>query len=193
MRYKRSFHMPPKAKISKEMILEAAVNIVREQGHEMINARTIADRLKCSTQPVLYHFKTIDEIREAAYKIVEDYHGNYIAPKGDRGLDPLLELGLNYIRFGYEEKNLFRFLFQTNTFAGLDTNDLMSNEGLTEILKLVSAESGSSVEAAKEIFFSLFVTAHGIASLLANNAMEYEEEHFRHVLENCFNNQTEQR
>ena len=193
MRYKRSFHMPPKAKISKEMILDAAVTIVREQGHEMINARTIADRLKCSTQPVLYHFKTIDEIREAAYKIVEDYHGNYIAPKGDRGLDPLLELGLNYIRFGYEEKNLFRFLFQTNTFAGLDTNDLMSNEGLTEILKLVSAESGSSVEAAKEIFFSLFVTAHGIASLLANNAMEYEEEHFRHVLEKCFNNQTEQR
>ena len=179
--------MPPKAKINKEMIIEAAVAIVKEQGHEMINARTIADRLKCSTQPVLYYFKTIDEIRKAAYKTVEEYHGSYIMPKGDRGLDPLLELGLNYIKFGFEEKNFFRFLFQTDTFAGLDTNDLMSDEGLTEILKIVAKESGRSTEEAKEIFFNLFVAAHGIASLLANNSMEYEEDHFRRVLENCFN------
>ena len=183
--------MPPKAKINKEMILDAAVAIVREQGHEMINARTIAERLGCSTQPVLYYFKTIDEIREEAYKTVEEYHGSYIMPKGDRGLDPLLELGLNYIKFGHEEKNFFRFLFQTDTFAGLDSNDLMSDEGLTETLKLVAEESGSSIEEAKEVFFSLFVTAHGIASLLANNSMEYEEDHFRRVLEKCFNGQTE--
>ena len=145
--------MPPKAKINKEMILDAAVAIVREQGHEMINARTIAERLGCSTQPVLYHFKTIDEIREAVYKTVEEYHGSYIRPKGDRGLAPLLELGLNYIRFGHEEKNFFRFLFQTDTFAGLDSNDLMSNEGLTETLSMVAGESGCSIEDAKEIFF----------------------------------------
>lgn len=183
--------MPPKAKITKEMILDAAVGIVKEQGHEMINARTVAEKLGCSTQPVLYHFKTIEEIREAAYEIVDGYHGSYIMPKGGRDIDPLLELGLNYIRFAHEEKNFFRFLFQTDSFAGLNTNDLMSNEALAEILKLVSAESGSSMEAAKEIFFSLFVTAHGIASLLANNSMEYEEEHFRHVLENCFNARTD--
>ena len=181
--------MPPKAKINKEMILDAAVAIVREQGHDMINARTIAERLGCSTQPVLYHFKTIDEIREAVYKTVEEYHGSYIMPKGDRGLDPLLELGLNYIRFGHEEKNFFRFLFQTDTFAGLDSNDLMSNEGLTETLSMVAGESGCSIEDAKEIFFGLFVAAHGIASLLANNSMEYEEDHFRRVLKNCFDSQ----
>ena len=44
--------MPPKAKINKEMILDAAVAIVREQGHEMINARTIAERLLYPACPV---------------------------------------------------------------------------------------------------------------------------------------------
>ena len=86
-------------------------------------------------------------------------------------------------------QDIFRFLFQTDTFAGLDSNDLMSNEGLTEILSMVAGESGCSIEDAKEIFFGLFVAAHGIASLLANNSMEYEEDHFRRVLENCFDSQ----
>ena len=56
--------MPPKPRINKQMILDASFEIVREQGHEMINARTIAEKLGCSTQPVMYHFKTIGEIRE---------------------------------------------------------------------------------------------------------------------------------
>ena len=56
--------MPPKPKINRQMILDAAFEIVREQGHEMVNARTIAEKLKCSTQPVMYHFKTMEEIRK---------------------------------------------------------------------------------------------------------------------------------
>ena len=182
--------MPPKQKISKEMILDASFQIVREQGHEMINARTIAEKLKCSTQPVMYNFKTIDEIREETYKLADEYHTGFIMPKGDKGYDPLLELGLNYIRFGYEEKNLFRFLFQTNSFAGLNVAALMSDPGLGEMLSMVSSETGCTEDEAKEGFFNLFVSAHGIASLIANNAMEYEEAVFRKVLENTFANLT---
>ena len=182
--------MPPKQKISKEMILDASFQIVREQGHEMINARTIAEKLKCSTQPVMYNFKTIDEIRAETYKLADEYHTGFIMPKGDKGYDPLLELGLNYIRFGYEEKNLFRFLFQTNSFAGLNVAALMSDPGLGEMLSMVSSETGCTEDEAREGFFNLFVSAHGIASLIANNAMEYEEAVFRKVLENTFANLT---
>ena len=178
--------MPPKPKISKQMILDASFEIVREQGHEMINARTIAEKLQCSTQPVLYNFKTIEEIREETYKLADEYHTGFIMPKGDKGYDPLLELGMNYIRFGYEEKNLFRFLFQTNSFAGLNVSVLMSDPGLSEILRMVSTKFGCTEEEAGDVFFNLFVSAHGIASLIANNSMEYEEDVFRKVLENTY-------
>lgn len=175
------------------MILDASLEIVREQGHEMINARTIAEKLGCSTQPVMYNFKTIEEIREETYKLADQYHTDFILPKGDKGYDPLLELGLNYIRFGYQEKNLFRFLFQTNSFAGLNAASLLSDPGLGEMLGMVSAGIGCSEEEARDAFFSLFVAAHGIASLIANNSMEYEEDSFRKVLENTYNNLTRQR
>ena len=182
--------MPPKPKINKKMILDASLEIVREQGHEMINARTIAERLGCSTQPVMYNFKTIEEIREETYKLADEYHTGFIMPKGDKGYDPLLELGMNYIRFGYEEKNLFRLLFQTDSFAGLNVRALMSNPGLGEMLMIVSSGFGCTEDEARDVFFQLFVSAHGIASLIANNSMEYEEGSFRRVLENTYINLT---
>ncbi len=180
--------MPPKPRINKQMILDASFEIVREQGTEMINARTIAEKLGCSTQPVMYYFNTIEEIREETYKLAEDYHTGFIMPKGDKEYDPLLQLGLNYIKFGYEEKNLFRFLFQTNSFAGLNAHALMSDPGMGEMLKMVSKGFGCTEDEARDVFFNLFISAHGIASLLANNAMEYEEDSFRKVLENTYDN-----
>ena len=46
--------MPPRAKISKEMVTDASVEIIRKYGHESLNVRAIAEYLNCSTQPVLY-------------------------------------------------------------------------------------------------------------------------------------------
>ena len=45
--------MPPKAKISKEMIVNAALEIARLTGAENINARTVSQKLNCSTQPIM--------------------------------------------------------------------------------------------------------------------------------------------
>ena len=59
--------MPPKPKITKEMIVDAAFEIARKTGAENINARTVAERLECSTQPIMYHFATIEELKKAAY------------------------------------------------------------------------------------------------------------------------------
>lgn len=55
--------MPAKAKVTKEMIVDAAFAIAREAGVENINARTVSERLHCSTQPVMYHFATMEELK----------------------------------------------------------------------------------------------------------------------------------
>lgn len=41
--------MPPKVKITKEMVLNAAFEITRVDGIEAINAKNVAAYLKCST------------------------------------------------------------------------------------------------------------------------------------------------
>jgi len=166
------------------MILDVAFQIAREDGYESINARLIADRLHCSTQPVMYNFKTIMELRQAVYQIADQYHSEYITPKGRTGMSPLLELGLNYIRFGAEEKRLFRFLFQSNQFAGKSLDALICTPETNDLLETVSAVRGCDREEAKAVFLSMFITAHGCASLVANNAMAYDEEQLIRLLKN---------
>ena len=43
--------MPAKVKVTKEMVIDAAFTVARETGAENINARTVSERLNCSTQP----------------------------------------------------------------------------------------------------------------------------------------------
>ncbi|MDE6530836.1 MAG: TetR/AcrR family transcriptional regulator [Lachnospiraceae bacterium] len=177
--------MPPKIKITKEMILDASFEIIRSKGHEHLNVRNIAEYLKCSTQPVLYNFKTVDEIREAVYRKADEYHTAYIMPE-DGDENPMLSLGLNYVRFGQEEKNLFRFLFQTNQFGGMDIATLMENPDLSDIILVISKGLDCDATEAGEMFLTFFTIAHGLASLLANNAMKYDGEQSKKMLSNVF-------
>ena len=177
--------MPPKVKITKKMVADAAFELVKTSGHENLNARTISEYLECSTQPVLYSFKTMDEIREAAYEIADGYHTRFIMPK-DTDENPMLALGLNYVRFGQEEKNLFRFLFQTDKFGGKDVAAVMSDPELSGIMEIMAGGLGVDIEQAREMFLTFFCVAHGMASLLANNSMVYDEEQCKKMLENVF-------
>ncbi len=165
--------MPPKTKITREMILGAAFEIARREGAEMVNARTVAQKLNCSTQPVLYHFKTMEELKKAVYAKADEFHSAYLAqPQGE---SPIKSIGLQYIRFGAQEKHLFRFLFQTNEFSGKSISDLTNAEEAAFIFEAIAKTSHISVEQARLLFKSLFLFAHGYASMFANNELAYDE------------------
>ena len=90
--------MPPKHRITREMILDAAYAIAREQGIELVHARTIAQQLGCSTQPVLYHFNHVEDIRREVYRMADSYHSAFLMQLSDKE-NPMISIGLNYIRF----------------------------------------------------------------------------------------------
>ena len=168
--------MPPRSKITREMIIDAAYEIVRESGEGSLNARSIADRLGCSTQPVLYVFRTMDEIRECVYQKADEYHSEYLMQTGEN-----TSIWKNYIRFSVRERNLFRFLFQSNAFSGR-IQGLIDDERLLPVLEAMSAQMGMEVKDVKKVFVAIYYPGHGIASLLANNSMEYDEEEFEAIL-----------
>lgn len=178
--------MPPKAKITKEMIVEAAFNIVQKEGVEKVTARSISEQLNCSTQPVLYYFSTVEDIKKLVYKKVDEYHTDYIMDTDTDYENPLLAIGMNYIRFAIKESNLFRFLFQSNEFSGVGMLDLLETEELLPILAVLKNELDMSMEDTKDVFSTLFIFAHGYASLYANNTMIYNELNVMKALEKIF-------
>jgi len=178
--------MPPKAKITREMIIDTVFAIAREEGIEKVTARSISERLKCSTQPILYYFSSIDEIKQVLYEKANEYHSEYIMRMDEDSEDPMQEIGVNYIRFAIEERNLFRFLFQSNVFSGAGILDLLESEELMPLFNVLQQELEVSAEEAKEIFSTLFIFVHGYASLYANNSMVYEEASVREALDKVF-------
>lgn len=167
--------MPPKTKISKKMILETAFRIVREEGNEAINARRIAECLNCSTQPVMYNFKTVEEIRQELYGMADEYHTNYIMSVEGKEDSLLLAIGLNYIRFAVREPNLFRFLFQSGFAVENNLLGIINSEELKPVLSAMQGAMGMNIEQTKEVFLTISMFAHGYASIIANNALEYDE------------------
>ncbi len=176
--------MPPKIKITREMIVEAGFELVRESGIESVSARSVAERLKCSTQPVLYSFKTVAEIKRAVYEKVDGYHTEYLM--NIRGGDILLGIGLNYIRFAITEPNLFRFLFQSGYAGKNSLLEMVSSEELLPVLSAMRQAMGMSMEKTREIFITIAMFAHGYASIIANNSLEYDENVVAAHLERAF-------
>ena len=177
--------MPPKTRITREMILEAAYAIAREHGADSINARNISQRLDCSTQPVLYHFDHVEDIRHEVYRMADSYHTSYLMQLQE-GVDPLISIGLNYIRFAAQEKPLFRLLFQSDYFANQSITDLINMPDLMPILETFRNGAQISLEQTKNIFRVLLMLVHGYASILANNTMEYNENEIISMLRMAF-------
>ena len=178
--------MPPKMRITKEMVVDAAVEIARQSGYENINARTVAGQLNCSTQPVMYHFATIESLKRAAYKQADQLHSEYlmgISP--DR--DPILSIGLNYIRFAVEEPQLFRFLFQSGYAEESSLLDMIDSEELEPVLAAMKEGTGLNMEKTREVFLTVALFSHGYASIIANNSLEYDEKIIAEHLERAWN------
>lgn len=178
--------MPPKTRITRDMIILAAVEVARQSGYENINARTVAEKLQCSTQPVMYHFATIDSLKQAAFARVDQLHSGFmmnIPP----GKEPILEIGLNYIRFAVKEPQLFRFLFQSGYARESSLLEMVESEELTPILAAMREGAGLSMKNTRDVFITVALFAHGYASIIANNALEYDEKLISEHLERAWN------
>jgi len=178
--------MPAKVKVTKEMIIDAALEVAMEEGAENINARTVSQKLGCSTQPVFYHFDKMEDLRAAAHKKGSEYHINYVTNLSGKYERPMLEVGMRHIQVAVEQKNLFRFLFHSNYYTGVSLSEWLTEENFSSIFSILKIQAKADQRQAHSIFSQIFLVTHGIASLLASNAMVYDEAYCINALSNAY-------
>lgn len=176
----------PKAKITKDMVADAAFEIARTAGAENVNARTVSERLGCSTQPVMYHFARIEELKRAVYTKADRFHTAYLMNIENPREGILLGIGLNYIRFAIKEPNLFRFLFQSGFAVENSLLEMIDSEELKPVLNAMQGAMEMTLEQVKEVFLTIAMFAHGYASIIANNSLEYDEKLVAKHLERAY-------
>jgi len=178
--------MPPKTRVTESMIIDAAIEVARQSGFENINARTVSEQLRCSTQPVMYHFSTIDNLKRAVYRHADQFHTKYLM-NTPPGQDPILGIGLNYIRFAVEEPQLFRFLFQSGYAEENSLLEMVDSPELLPVLAAMQQEAKLSPEQTKGVFITVALFVHGYASIIANNHLEFDEKLIAKHLECTWN------
>lgn len=167
------------------MIVDAAFEVAKAAGIENVNARTVAEKLNCSTQPVMYHFAKIEELKRAVYEKTDRFHSEYLM-NIENPKEIMLGIGLNYIRFAIREPNLFRFLFQSGYAVENNLLEMIDSPELAPVLEMMSGAMETSVEQTKEVFVTIALFAHGYASIIANNSLEYDEKTVAKHLERAY-------
>lgn len=163
--------MPPQAKITKEMILNAALAITMESGFDAVNARSIASQLHCSTRPIFTCYENMEALKAEFLIFAYEAYEQYVAAH-PAALHPLLTLPLSYIAFAQEEPNLFSLLFINDmALAMAGPTDFYAEKGNEHKAKLFSQELGIPLQQAKAIFLDLFLYTHGIAVLAATKKL----------------------
>ena len=174
--------MPTQIKISKDMILNAAFEIVREEGMEKLNNREIAKRLKCSIRPIYYQFKNVEEMQEELYKKIEKFFYQFLFNKMTDDVPKYKQVGINYIKFAKKEKIFFQILFMSK--VGLSPDAFVSKAGddYKEIEKLVKISTKLKEEDIKAFHTKMWFYCHGIATLVANGTLKVTEQQIENLL-----------
>lgn len=178
--------MPPKPKITKDMILTTVLDITRETGFEAVNARSIAGKLQCSTRPIFTCYENMEELKAEFLDFAFEYYNRYVEEyKKSENIKPYLLLPLSYISFAKEETNLFRLLFISDMDLDMsEANDFYKELGNEEKAKAFSQMIGIEPERGKEIFLDLFLYSHGIAVLTATGKLSFDSRNSEKMLQN---------
>ena len=170
--------MPPKQNFTKEIVAEAAFEVVREVGLSQLTARSIAERLNASTMPIYSYLKSMDDIINSvqmkALLLLAEFQTH------SQSGNPFLDMAVGYVIFAQQEKQLFRFLF-------FDRPKILSLEQQDSISEYIERQLGrklpfdqffgtidqSSIDtlALKSWFFT-----HGLAVALMSGVIELMDE-----------------
>ena len=166
--------MPQKVRITKADIVNTAVDIVRKNGVQALNARSIAAALNCSTQPVFSNFAAMEELRLAVVDAADALCQAYMKREAESGLyPPYKAIGMAYIRFAKEEKELFKLLYMRDRTAESVPEE---TDAGNHLLSIVQGNTGLTKMDAELFHLEMWAYVHGIAAMTATGYLELEWE-----------------
>lgn len=177
--------MPAAKKATREEIIQAAVEVLRDGGFSSINARSVARKLGCSTQPIYVSFKNMEELKNALTKRAVEMHTQHVQDslRVHEGNDSRYSsYGMGFVRFAAEEKQLFRWLYLEGKQLGPYRNDVLFPEAIGAIMD----EFGYSRDTAQKFHQDMVYYAYGLAILANTDHLNLTEAELREAFRREF-------
>jgi hypothetical protein len=176
----------PEKRFSTADIIEAAFSVIRKQGWDKCTARAIAQDLGASTMPIYSVLKSMKNLEDEITKRASDVLITYQTKKWSRF--GFLDMGVGYVMFAQEEKELFRMMYYKQPGQEDDQERQKKYRGyvfdvLMDRLEHEEIMTGLSTEQRKEVLNKMWVFSHGLAMLINNYVIDpMTEQEITHFL-----------
>ncbi len=177
--------MPAVRKVSKEQIIDAAVDVLRDDGFSAINARSVAKKLGCSTQPIYFSFRNMEELKAALTERAIQMHTQRVRDslRIHEGNDSRYSsYGMGFVKFAAEEKQLFRWLYLEGEQLGPYQNDVLTSE----VISVITEEFGYEEDVARRFHQDMVYFTYGLAILANTDHLHLTEAELRETFRREF-------
>ena len=179
--------MPPKAKFSKEEIIDAGLAILRERDISAVTAREIGNYLVSSARPIFTVFENMSEVLDGIENRAREIYFEYVK-QGLQQSPAFKGVGQAYIRFAINEPKLFQLLFMRKLSGDIGVNKILPeiDDNYPAILKSITDEYPVSTDDAVILYRHLWIYSHGIATLCATSMCRFTGEEIGNMLTEVF-------
>ena len=152
--------MPPRQRITREMILERSFDIFCREGMEAINARSVAKALNCSTQPIFSYFSGMDDLKTSLEQKAKETFESALQVEQLEG-DPIVNIGAAYTRFAAEQPCLFTHLFMRHKDDPL--YPFLNEQARHALVEREAAHTGLAFELAAKLYVQMSIYRYRVS------------------------------
>ncbi|MBR1598965.1 MAG: TetR/AcrR family transcriptional regulator [Lachnospiraceae bacterium] len=179
--------MPPRAKFTKEEIIDAGLAILRKDDISSVTAREIGKYLNSSSRPIFTVFDNMSEVFDGIEQKAREIYTGYV----NQGLQKEIAfkgVGQAYIEFAIKEPKLFKLLFMRELPDDIGVNKILPeiDDNYSVILKSITDSYPISKDDAVMLYRHLWIYSHGVATLCATSMCRFTAEEIGDMLTEVF-------
>lgn len=164
--------MPPKTVVTKQQVIDAAIEITREQGADAVTARSVAAKLGVSTHPIFTYYSSLTELRSDILKKAREFYHESIK-RGMKEDNPFLGVGHQYLNLAKQDPEIFKLLFLTSpdkSGAGAMEEFKFS---LDLVIDFVMEKYNMDRQTAENYYMHLWLMSFSYSALIVTNDCPY--------------------
>lgn len=178
--------MARKVSVTNDMIVEGAFELMRSEGIEQVTARKLAAKVGCSTQPIFRMYESMDQLIREIYDKAVAYFEEYYDKSSKISNVPFVNLGMAYIQFANEEKQMFRMLFLSEYRANRGMYELLNGEKSNVATEISRAKSAGASDP-EMLFMKMWIFIHGAACMCLTGDYDLSRKQTQMLLTESYN------
>lgn len=177
--------MARKVSVTKEMLIDAAFLIAKEEGLQEVTARKLASKAGCSTQPIFRIYSSMDELCDEVFDLTVNYFSEFYETYPAESEVPFVNLGLAYIAFASNNPHLFQILFLDEKRNNASLFGILNGKN-SNLHREIKKAGALGVADPSDIFMKMWIFIHGAAAMVITKDYDLTMEETKGMLENAF-------